>query len=126
MCDASRDQLRQKKTSEYQRAMHKKSQSTWRVVHSNWYVAALGFCLLAAQPVAADCLSSTDGLLGWWPGDGNANNIFGTNTSSRSLQVAQQLKTSAMTSLYWRMEHQLAGVTISQVNSIFLLNSPAS
>src|SRR6266850_2812372 len=82
MCDASRDQLRQKKILEYQRAMHKKSQSTWRVVHSNWYVAALGFCLLAAQPVAADCLSSTDGLLGWWPGDGNANNIFGTNNGT--------------------------------------------
>src|SRR6266850_2026118 len=82
MCDASRDQLRQKKILEYQRAMHKKSQSTWRVVHSNWYVAALGLCLLAAQPVAADCLSSTSGLLGWWAGDGNANNIFGTNNGT--------------------------------------------
>src|SRR6267142_2413793 len=82
MCDAFRDQLRQKKISAYQRAMHKKSQSTRKIVHLNWFVVALGLCLLAAQPVAADCVSAVSGLLGWWPGDGNANNIFGTNNGT--------------------------------------------
>jgi alpha-tubulin suppressor-like RCC1 family protein len=60
--------------------MRKKSQSTQKVVlHLNWFVAALGVSLLSAQPVAADCVSAVSGLLGWWTGDGNANNIFGTN-----------------------------------------------
>src|SRR5262245_20687083 len=27
----------------------------------------------------ADCFSSPAGLIGWWPGDGNANNVLGTN-----------------------------------------------
>src|SRR5205814_839663 len=26
-----------------------------------------------------DCVSAPGGLVGWWPGDGNANDIFGTN-----------------------------------------------
>ena len=28
---------------------------------------------------AANCLSATAGLVGWWPGDGNANTLVGTN-----------------------------------------------
>src|SRR5690349_7831135 len=59
--------------------MHKKAQSLRNFFHLNWFVMALGLCLVAAQPAAADCVSATGGLLGWWPGDGNANNIFGTN-----------------------------------------------
>jgi len=42
-----------------------------------WWV----FFLFAASArlALADCISPTSGVLGWWPGDGNANNVFGTN-----------------------------------------------
>jgi hypothetical protein len=31
---------------------------------------------------AADCLPPPAGLIGWWPGDGSANNVAGTNNGS--------------------------------------------
>jgi len=43
---------------------------------------ALGVWLLAVQPAAADCVSAASGLIGWWPGDGNANNVLGTNNGT--------------------------------------------
>ena len=30
----------------------------------------------------ADCVSAGAGLIGWWTGDGNANNVFGTNNGT--------------------------------------------
>ena len=30
----------------------------------------------------ADCFPTSSGLLGWWPGDGNANNLLGTNNGT--------------------------------------------
>ncbi|MGD0263190.1 MAG: immunoglobulin domain-containing protein, partial [Verrucomicrobiota bacterium] len=33
----------------------------------------------ALRVAAADCFSAPAGLVGWWPGDGNANDIAGTN-----------------------------------------------
>ncbi|MEK7782159.1 MAG: immunoglobulin domain-containing protein, partial [Verrucomicrobiota bacterium] len=30
----------------------------------------------------ADCLPNPSGLIGWWPGDGNANNLLGTNNGT--------------------------------------------
>jgi len=32
-----------------------------------------------ARCSGADCLPAPAGLISWWPGDGNANDIFGTN-----------------------------------------------
>ena len=42
-----------------------------------WWV----FFLLAASArlAPADCVPTTGGLIGWWPADGNANDVFGTN-----------------------------------------------
>ncbi len=61
--------------------MYKKCSSTGKGILI-WFVLAPGLCFLAGQAVAADCVSSPGGLLGWWHGDGNANNIFGTNNGS--------------------------------------------
>ena len=43
--------------------------------------AAVGlFCLLSAfRAWSADCVSPPVGLVAWWPGEGNANDIAGTN-----------------------------------------------
>src|SRR5262245_27957445 len=42
----------------------------------------LSGCVFAFRAVAADCLPAPVGLVGWWPGDGNANDIAGTNHGS--------------------------------------------
>jgi hypothetical protein len=39
---------------------------------------ALG-ALSVAQPAAAQCMPPPSGLVAWWPGDGNAGDIVGTN-----------------------------------------------
>src|SRR6266404_1381687 len=41
-------------------------------------VFLFGFSL-ALGGMAADCLPAPAGLVGWWPGDGNANDIAGNN-----------------------------------------------
>src|SRR4051812_22142231 len=38
--------------------------------------------LLPRVATAASCFSAPSGLIGWWPGDGNANTIFGTNNGT--------------------------------------------
>src|SRR2546430_335583 len=43
---------------------------------------ALSICLLAIQPALSDCVSTPTGLIGWWPGDGSANNVLGTNNGT--------------------------------------------
>src|SRR6267378_1229271 len=43
---------------------------------------ALSICLLTIQPALSDCVSTPPGLIGWWPGDGNANNVLGTNNGT--------------------------------------------
>jgi hypothetical protein len=35
--------------------------------------------LMLAVNSHADCFPAPSGLVGWWPGDGNANNVLGTN-----------------------------------------------
>jgi len=45
----------------------------------------MGFVILLAvftPGVAADCVPSSSGLVGWWSGDGNAGNIAGTNNGT--------------------------------------------
>src|SRR2546421_9140202 len=50
--------------------------STWRPCRQGLLAVLL---LTGSTALAADCLSVPDGLVGWWPGDGNANDIAGTN-----------------------------------------------
>ena len=38
--------------------------------------------LPAVSGVKAACLPAPAGLVGWWPGDGNANNVLGTNNGT--------------------------------------------
>lgn len=43
-------------------------------------VIALTFLLIFInQATAQTCVQAPSGLLGWWPGDGNANDIYGVN-----------------------------------------------
>src|SRR5262245_40972317 len=35
-----------------------------------------------ATVLAANCVSPPSGLVSWWPGDGNANDIWGVNNGS--------------------------------------------
>src|SRR5438874_5336587 len=34
---------------------------------------------VCCQVLRGDCVPATSGLIGWWPGDGNASNMLGTN-----------------------------------------------
>jgi Alpha-tubulin suppressor and related RCC1 domain-containing proteins len=43
---------------------------------------ALLICLLTIQSALSDCVSNPTGLIGWWPGDGSANNVLGTNSGT--------------------------------------------
>ena len=43
-----------------------------------WF-AGLMALTLTLQLAGAVCFSPPAGLIGWWPGDGNANNLLGTN-----------------------------------------------
>src|SRR2546427_9431664 len=36
----------------------------------------------SGSALAADCLPAPGGLVGWWPGDGSASDIAGTNHGS--------------------------------------------
>lgn len=45
----------------------------------SWLVAVV---LMSALSSFAQCLPAPTGLIGWWPGDGNANNLLGTNNGS--------------------------------------------
>jgi hypothetical protein len=38
--------------------------------------------LFLAFKAGADCFPAPPGLVGWWPGDGNANNVLGTNNGT--------------------------------------------
>src|SRR4051812_24845666 len=42
----------------------------------------LWLLLLPRVTTAASCFSAPSGLIGWWPADGNANTIFGTNNGA--------------------------------------------
>jgi alpha-tubulin suppressor-like RCC1 family protein len=53
-----------------------------RFIRYSLFGLALSICLLAAQTLVADCVSALPGLIGWWPGDGNANNVLGTNNGT--------------------------------------------
>ncbi|HEX5218115.1 MAG TPA: LamG-like jellyroll fold domain-containing protein [Verrucomicrobiae bacterium] len=45
-------------------------------------LAALIAVAFGLQISKADCFSAPSGLVGWWPGDGNATNVLGTNNGS--------------------------------------------
>lgn len=40
----------------------------------------LSVAFILAANSWADCFPTPSGLVGWWPGDGNANNVLGTNS----------------------------------------------
>src|SRR3954468_24880229 len=47
------------------------------------FFAVLSLALFANRPAgAATCLSTPNGLVGWWPGDGNASSIVSTNNGT--------------------------------------------
>src|SRR5688572_11816877 len=45
-------------------------------------LAALIAVVFGLQISNADCFSTPSGLVGWWSGDGNATNVFGTNNGT--------------------------------------------
>src|SRR4051794_26774148 len=56
------------------------SARSWRRLSS---VIVLGLCLFGAgQRAAADCVAPPANMVSWWPGDGNTNDIQGTNTGT--------------------------------------------
>jgi hypothetical protein len=63
------------------------SASTAWVQRCRKLLPAIGLLAALAAP-AADCLPPPDGLVGWWPGDGNANDIMGANHGGMSNGVA--------------------------------------
>src|ERR1035437_6588072 len=44
-----------------------------------WVMAGLIFLPVTFRALAADCVPSPSGLVAWWPGEGNAHDITGTN-----------------------------------------------
>ena len=42
-------------------------------------VAMATVCSSNAMPVPPSCVPAPSGLVGWWPGEGNANDVFGAN-----------------------------------------------
>ena len=47
------------------------------------FLLQLSLILVAGSAVrAADCNPAPAGLIGWWPGDGNANDVAGTNNGA--------------------------------------------
>src|SRR5437762_3619771 len=47
------------------------------------FFVVLSLALFANRPAgAATCFSTPNGLVGWWPGDGNANSIVSTNNGT--------------------------------------------
>jgi len=49
--------------------------SSFRILRA----VALGLSLLAARDVSASCLPPASSLIGWWTGDGSANDSQSTN-----------------------------------------------
>ncbi len=45
-------------------------------------VCLIGCLVILSQGAQADCTPSANGLLGWWPGDGNANDIVFSNNGT--------------------------------------------
>src|SRR5580765_6396029 len=46
-----------------------------------WIVSALFFVSATANIQAQTCLTPPSGMIAWWPGDGNTNEIFGNNAA---------------------------------------------
>src|SRR5262252_7545283 len=66
------------------RAFPRKSRSRWCAYLTRTSVILLLLLLLLSRlaMAAVSCFNAPSGLIGWWPGDGNANTIFGTNNGS--------------------------------------------
>ncbi len=45
-------------------------------------ISLLVTLMAAGHATAQDCVESPAGLVGWWPGDGNANDILGDNSGT--------------------------------------------
>jgi len=45
-------------------------------------VAMATVCSSNAMPAPPACVSAPSGLVGWWPGEGNANDVIGTNNGT--------------------------------------------
>lgn len=55
------------------------SQAVWRAIVSS---IVIGACLALPSLIQAQVsIPAPPGMIAWWPGDGNANDIFGTNNS---------------------------------------------
>src|SRR5438046_4781928 len=66
------------------RAFFAKSRPPWcaYMTHSGSILALFFLMLAGGHASAASCSSAPSGLIGWWPGDGNASTIVGTNNGS--------------------------------------------
>jgi Leucine-rich repeat (LRR) protein/uncharacterized protein YpmS len=66
------------------RAFPQKSRTRWCPYLTRTSVILLLVWLQLPQHAMAlaSCFNAPSGLIGWWPGDGNANTIFGTNNGS--------------------------------------------
>ena len=64
--------------------MQRRYLSNAGLVAAYWSLLSLllFFSPVGAHHARADCISSGAGLIGWWAGDGNANNVFGTNNGT--------------------------------------------
>jgi hypothetical protein len=58
------------------------NQGDYRVVITNAVGSAVSAAATLTVSQSSVCLQSATGLVGWWPGDGNANDIAGTNNGT--------------------------------------------
>ncbi|MGO8927272.1 MAG: hypothetical protein ACLQU3_10325, partial [Limisphaerales bacterium] len=63
-----------------------KSVNSPRLFINFWWFAMAGLAVLPAtfRAWSADCVPPPEGLVSWWPGEGNANDIVGTNNGTLS------------------------------------------
>lgn len=62
------------------RALAPTSRSSTQTIVASLALGMLG--VLHATPAPAQCVAPPSGLVGWWPGDGNATDIVGRNDGS--------------------------------------------
>jgi alpha-tubulin suppressor-like RCC1 family protein len=59
---------------------HRKMSKTTRIHLARLLFLFVG--MTGSGSALADCFPNPSGLIGWWPGDGNANNLLGTNNGT--------------------------------------------
>ena len=56
------------------------NEGNYNVIVSNAYgMATSAVTMLVVAPEATNCTPSPEGLIGWWPGNGNADDVIGVN-----------------------------------------------